>query len=229
MLLETERAFRHAEEQMNTTGGKRSGMEELQGEPPDAEQRLRESEAMARALLDVPYAASFLIDAAGTILDANETLARRFNTSRAALVGTPLWDLFTPEVERAAEDLPGAGRGREAGHSLRGPARGNVERLHRLAHPRRRRGRLAGSPSSPLTSRNASARKHAWRESEEEYRQLVETANSVILSWDTAGTILFINEFGERYFGFSKDELVGRNVVGTIVPEPEARAGTSRS
>jgi PAS domain S-box-containing protein len=58
--------------------------------------------------------------------------------------------------------------------------------------------------------------------SEEKYRELVETANSVILTWDTEGSITFLNDFGERFFGFSRKELLGRNVVGTIVPPAES-------
>lgn len=59
------------------------------------------------------------------------------------------------------------------------------------------------------------------RTSEERYRLLVEAANSVILTWDTTGRVLFINDYGERFFGFLKTELIGRNVIGTIVPEQE--------
>lgn len=60
------------------------------------------------------------------------------------------------------------------------------------------------------------------RRSEKKYRELVEAASSVILTWDTTGNITFINDFGERFFGFSKEELLGRNVVGTIVPQAES-------
>jgi len=60
------------------------------------------------------------------------------------------------------------------------------------------------------------------RKSEESYRALVETANSVILTWDTEGNLMFVNDFAERFFGYTKEELIGRNVVGTIVPETES-------
>jgi PAS domain S-box-containing protein len=60
------------------------------------------------------------------------------------------------------------------------------------------------------------------RQSEKKYRELVEAANSIILAWDTAGTITFINDFGERFFGFAKEELLGKNVMGTIVPSAES-------
>lgn len=62
----------------------------------------------------------------------------------------------------------------------------------------------------------------ALRASEREYRELVVLANSIILRWSRDGRITFINEFGERFFGYSAAELVGQHVVGTIVPENES-------
>jgi PAS domain S-box-containing protein len=59
------------------------------------------------------------------------------------------------------------------------------------------------------------------RESEREYRELVENANSIILRMDTHGRITFLNEFGQRFFGYEEAELLGRSVIGTIVPRSE--------
>ncbi|MFH0825122.1 MAG: PAS domain S-box protein [Pseudomonadota bacterium] len=55
-------------------------------------------------------------------------------------------------------------------------------------------------------------------ESERKYRELVEHANSIILRWTRDGRITFLNEFGQRFFGYSFDEIIGRHVIGTIVP-----------
>lgn len=62
----------------------------------------------------------------------------------------------------------------------------------------------------------------ALHASERKYRQLVESANSIILEWDTSGQITFLNRFGQRFFGFNEAEIIGRNVIGTIVPETES-------
>ena len=62
----------------------------------------------------------------------------------------------------------------------------------------------------------------ALRESERKYRELVEHANSIILHWSREGRILFLNEFGQRFFGYSQAEIVGCHVIGTIVPETES-------
>jgi PAS domain S-box-containing protein len=63
---------------------------------------------------------------------------------------------------------------------------------------------------------------HVLRASEREYRELVMLANSIILRWSRDGRITFMNEFGQRFFGYSETEILGRHVVGTIVPENES-------
>jgi PAS domain S-box-containing protein len=62
----------------------------------------------------------------------------------------------------------------------------------------------------------------ALKKSEQQYRDVVNNANSIILRWDRAGNILFMNPFGLEFFGYHEEELIGRNVVGTIVPELES-------
>jgi two-component system cell cycle sensor histidine kinase/response regulator CckA len=62
----------------------------------------------------------------------------------------------------------------------------------------------------------------ALRESEAKYRELVQNANSIIMRRDTRGTITFFNEFAQDFFGFTEDEILGRNVIGTIVPKRDS-------
>lgn len=59
-------------------------------------------------------------------------------------------------------------------------------------------------------------------ESERNYRELVEKAHTIILKMDIHGHITFFNNFAEHFFGFSSQEIVGKNVIGTIVPETES-------
>ena len=63
----------------------------------------------------------------------------------------------------------------------------------------------------------------ARRRSEADYRTLVESANSAILRMTPEGVVVFMNAFAERFFGYASDEIVGKNVVGTIVPEDGTR------
>jgi adenylate cyclase len=62
----------------------------------------------------------------------------------------------------------------------------------------------------------------ALARSERYFRELVDHAQSIILRWDVNGTIRFINPFGLRLLGYTAEEIVGRNVIGTIVPETDS-------
>jgi PAS domain S-box-containing protein len=60
------------------------------------------------------------------------------------------------------------------------------------------------------------------RASERKYRELVMLANSIILRWSRDGEATFMNEYGLKFFGYTEGEILGRPLVGTIVPETES-------
>lgn len=59
-------------------------------------------------------------------------------------------------------------------------------------------------------------------ESEQKYRELVELANSIILRWDAQGRVTFLNEFGQKFFGYSSEEIIGLHVMETLVPQVDS-------
>ncbi len=54
---------------------------------------------------------------------------------------------------------------------------------------------------------------------EKRYKELVENANSIILKLDLNGKITFINEYAQELFGYSAQEVLGKELMGTILPE----------
>ena len=56
------------------------------------------------------------------------------------------------------------------------------------------------------------------RKSELKYRHLVQSANTIILEMNTEGKITFFNKYAEEFFGYSEPEILGKSVLGTIVP-----------
>jgi diguanylate cyclase (GGDEF)-like protein/PAS domain S-box-containing protein len=65
-------------------------------------------------------------------------------------------------------------------------------------------------------------REAALRAGEVTYRDIVDRTNSIVLRWDSLGRVIFLNDYGQRLFGYSQKELVGRSVLGLIVPDTES-------
>jgi len=59
-------------------------------------------------------------------------------------------------------------------------------------------------------------------QSETKYRNLVESANSIILRWAADGRITFFNKYAQAFFGYREEEIVGRNILDTIVPPKDS-------
>jgi two-component system, LuxR family, sensor kinase FixL len=79
-------------------------------------------------------------------------------------------------------------------------------------------------PDSPPTSAEDSAREaaeHAHSVNESLYRSIVDTAVDAIVVIEKDGAIRSVNKATERLFGFSAEELIGRN-VRVLMPEPYA-------
>jgi len=66
--------------------------------------------------------------------------------------------------------------------------------------------------------------KDAIKESEAKYREMMQNAQSIIIRMDMQGTITFFNTYALAFFDFSPEDVIGKNVVGTIVPQ-KTRAG----
>jgi two-component system cell cycle sensor histidine kinase/response regulator CckA len=79
---------------------------------------------------------------------------------------------------------------------------------------------LAQSANRMIQERNRA--ETALRESEKNYRELVQSANCIILRMDTKGQIIFFNNYGRKFFGYGEEEIIGKNVVGTIVPPKDS-------
>lgn len=62
----------------------------------------------------------------------------------------------------------------------------------------------------------------ALSQSEKKYRDLVESANSVILRWKPDGSVTFFNTYAQKFFGFTESEIIGKSILGTIVPVLES-------
>ncbi len=64
----------------------------------------------------------------------------------------------------------------------------------------------------------------ALRQGEAKYRDLLANTQSIIIRMDLQGTITFFNTYALTFFDYASVDVIGKNVVGTIVSE-NARSG----
>ncbi len=67
------------------------------------------------------------------------------------------------------------------------------------------------------------------KENAQEYRELVENANSAIIRINRDGKILFFNEYAQQLFGYSMEEIHGKNVSDLLIITRDGSPADSNS
>ena len=60
------------------------------------------------------------------------------------------------------------------------------------------------------------------QQSEKKYRELVESINTIVMRADNQFRFTFLNRYGLEFFGFKEEEILGKSVMETIVPEVDS-------
>ncbi|ACV35504.1 multi-sensor signal transduction histidine kinase [Candidatus Accumulibacter phosphatis] len=185
-----------------------------------AEQALHESEARYRLLFDSNPHPMWVYDLQTlAFLTVNDAAVSRYGYSRDEFMSMTIMDIRPSEdIPLLLEDIVAVDEGIDyAGFWRHLTKDGTLIDVEIISHTLSYQGRPAELVlANDITERRRS--EQALLQSELNYRELVENANSIILRWNQRGEITFINEFGLKFFGYTEDELLGQHVVGTIVP-----------
>ncbi|MBD3255959.1 MAG: PAS domain S-box protein [Candidatus Lokiarchaeota archaeon] len=193
-----------------------------------AEQKVKESEEKFRHLFEKAPHAIIILDTNGILIDCNSTALSFSGYLKSELIGKKILELLELfKISKMNIKIQNAFK-----NSLRGESKNNIEIPILTKDGRQIWITMNGSLISvgdqeyiQTIIQDITKRKEAERQlkkSEEKYRELVHNANSIILKLDVKYTIIFINEFGERFFGYRSNELIGRSVVGTLLPKKES-------
>ncbi|MGE5406317.1 MAG: PAS domain S-box protein [Methanosarcina sp.] len=159
----------------------------------------------------------------GRILDVNESFLQLFATTKDDVIGKTSieFNMYTKPSDRD-----------RLLHLLR--TEGYVKNMEILINRRTGESRTTLLSAVTLTIQKKKAllgtlqdisdRKtiqDALLKSQEQYRHLVESANSIIIRWGTDGNLRFVNSYALEYFGYSRDELIGQNVM-MLVPKTDS-------
>ncbi len=180
---------------------------------------LRKSEEKYRNIIETTNEGIVIIDSKSRITYVNEKLIDKAGYTQEEVIGRLWWD-FTDEEGKAVSKLHMDKRklGLDETYELTlirkdgSPFRVLVSSKSILDKD----GRFSGSLSmlTDITERNKAQEK--LRESEEKYRNIVETANEGIIIIDDKATITFANHKMTDMFGYEVEEGIGRSLWGFI-------------
>lgn len=209
----------------------------------DDEQR-QETEQMFRAIVENSHAGIFTIDEAFHINYANDMVSRMLMLSNDQIIGHDFRDFLDKESTKIVgenyvrrqmgEDIPpryefnivrsdGQKRRVEISTTIFRTASGSLRTVGQVLDVTERRAAEEGlRKAREELEMRVEQRTVELRERELKYRHLVQSANTIILEMDTEGKITFINRFGEKFFGWNESDLLGKSVVGTIVPNRDS-------
>lgn len=198
-----------------------------QGRKADLE--LRSSQKKLTAIFNQTYQFIALLSLDGDVLEVNQTSLNFIGKTEEEVQGKKFWETdwwshSKENQERLREAVAAAAQGRMDRFEVTClNLHGDVHSFDFSVKPiKSGEGRIdyLVAEGRDITSRIKT--EEALRFSEENYRELVEYAQSIILRWTTEGTIIFANEFALKFLGYSEDELIGSSIVGTILPPEEA-------
>ena len=183
------------------------------------EKTLRESQARHRIIFDGSRDAIFISGDDGSILIFNRAACQLTGYRPDELKKRKIFDLYAKVDPARHSDFF---KRIWAGQSISGEAR-IARKDGRTIYTdfSSRKLVIAGKACAHTIVRDVTARKQseaALRRSEAKYRELVQNTNSIIVRYDPLGHITFFNEYARTFFGFPEQDIIGRNIMGSIIP-----------
>ena len=190
----------------------------------EAEERLRESEALYRALVRTSPDSIVLMDLDGTILMANNRAAELYACVDAEeMIGLDVFHLVTPQdrerARREIADVIECGCVRDHEYLL--------QRRDGSVFPAEVSAAVIGGPDGGpravmSVARDISARKRAekrLRERDEQYRSIFDATSDGIIISDMDGAVVEANPAACAMHGYTREEFIGLHRTAYIHPD----------
>jgi len=164
-----------------------------------------------------------IVDQQGCLLDVNAAFADFFKAPGETLLGKPCALLFGPEACKAClleKNL--AEHGSFANIEVALPVAGEIRTVLISGSSL---GRVRGVPGGIVILQDVSAQRRiaqALRESEDQFRSLVENVPDVTWRADAEGNLVYVSPNVRRICGYEPDELLGQSRFGRVHPEDVA-------
>lgn len=196
-------------------------------EQKQAQEALRESQQLLRAIIDNSAAVIYVKDLDGRYLMVNRRYEEIFRLDGAAIVGRTDHELFPKDAADAFRDMDRRVIDSDAPliEEEVAPQPDGPRTYVSVKCPLRDlHGRVCGmfGISTDITDRART--EAALRASEERTRLIIDTALDAVVSMDAAGHIVGWSPQAEAIFGWTPAEAVGRSLAQTIIPPRDREA-----
>jgi len=193
-------------------------------ERKEAEERLREKEALYRALVNTSPDAILLSDLSGTILMANKRAAELYAYEAAEdMIGLKLFQLMAPEErERAKQNCRGVAelgclRDQEYLLQRRDGSRFPAEMSAAVITGTDGQPRAVISVARDISERKRSEKR--LRERDEQYRSIFEATSDGIIINDMDGFVVEANPAACAMHGYAREDFIGLHRTAYVHPD----------
>ncbi len=176
-----------------------------------AEEALRKSEREKSAILNAMAELVAYQDINHTVLWTNRAAAASVNEKQKNLEGRKCYEIWAGR-EKQCEICPVA-KAIETGHIHRDKITTPDERVWIITgYPvKNETGEIIGAVEVTVDGTKREQAEQALRESQEKYRNILESIEDGYFEVDNAGNLTFFNDSLRKILGYSKDELMGIN------------------
>jgi len=206
--------------------GKIAELENEVSELRQAEKKLRAEDTFIREILYWIDSLVVVIDLNGFIVNFNRASEKLSGYRFKEVCDKPFWDIFlTPDekesVKAVIKDVTHKKIPKNSTNFW--VTKDGQKRLIKWANSvlRKADGSIEYILCTGLDVTGQTKAEEARRRSETKYKELVQNANSIIMRLDIQGCFTFFNEFAEKFFGWRADEIIGQNILGTILPHTD--------
>jgi len=186
------------------------------------EESLRESQELVQAIIENSPAVIYVKDLQGRYLMVNRRFSELFHIGKSAIVGKTDYDIFPKVAADAFRDMDQrVAAAKEA--LLEEEVAPHDDGPHTYVSVKCPLRDASGNPyavfgiSTDITERKRI--EDALRDSEERTRLIIETALDAVVTIDSDGMIAGWSPQAEKTFGWKMDEVRGRSLAETIIPE----------
>jgi PAS domain S-box-containing protein len=184
-----------------------------------------EAEETARALLNATSESAMLIDTKGTILAVNEVAVCRLGKLNVNIIRMNINDVLPSNVaipiKKKIDAVISSGEPIQFEDESEGFLYANT--IYPVF------GRHGNVEKLAIYTRDVTDQRRAveaLRESEEKFRSISSSAQDALIMMGSKGNITYWNEAAERIFGYTKEEVIDRDLHRLLVPKKYLEAFT---